>query len=66
MASKPAANTARPRDVVVYDGECNLCTQGVLRLQKWDWSGRFDFLSLHSPEVVERFPDLNRGRATRT
>lgn len=45
-------------DVVIYDGNCRICTRQVARLPWWDWQGRLAYLSLHDPEVARRYPDL--------
>lgn len=45
-------------DVVIYDGHCRFCTNQVRRLARWDSKGRLAFLSLHDPQVAERYPDL--------
>lgn len=47
---------------VIYDGECKFCCRQVARLRKLDWGGRLEFISLHSPEVARRFPDLAHER----
>jgi predicted DCC family thiol-disulfide oxidoreductase YuxK len=43
---------------VIYDGHCNMCTSQIERLARWDSRGSLAFLSLHDPEVYERYPDL--------
>lgn len=49
----------RPQaDVVIYDGECRICSGQVERLARWDRAQRLAFLSLHDPEVARRYPDL--------
>lgn len=45
-------------DVVIYDGDCRFCTGQVERLARWDTGGRLAFVSLHDPQVAERWPDL--------
>ena len=45
-------------DVVIFDGECGFCTGQVQRINRWDPSNRLAFLSLHDPEVANRYPDL--------
>jgi predicted DCC family thiol-disulfide oxidoreductase YuxK len=69
-ASPPAADTGSPAnllptpaqrplaEVVIFDGNCQLCTAQVLRLAKWDTRGRLAFFSLHDPEVGRRYPQL--------
>ncbi len=58
--------TALPRpedrpgsDVVIYDGQCNICRRQIERLPWWDCQRRLSYLSLHDPEVAERYPDLS-------
>ena len=51
-AERPAA------EVVIFDGNCQLCTAQVSRLARWDTRRRLSFLSLHDPEVARRYPDL--------
>ncbi len=46
-------------DIVIYDGHCRICTTQVRRLARWDTRGRLAYLSLHDPQVAERFPDLS-------
>lgn len=57
------------RDVVIYDGQCRICTAAVGRLVQLDRlgglvgrSGRLSFLSLHDRRVQERFPELTYDR----
>lgn len=45
-------------DVVIYDGKCVFCLGQVRNLKKFDGGSRLAFMSLHDPEVGERFPDL--------
>lgn len=45
-------------DIVIYDGDCNFCTQQVKRLARWDRGGRLAYVSLHDPFVAENYPDL--------
>lgn len=50
----------RPRaDVVIYDGQCRICTAQIKRLARWDWGRRLSYLSLHDPRVIDRYPDLS-------
>jgi predicted DCC family thiol-disulfide oxidoreductase YuxK len=46
-------------DVVIYDGQCAMCTRQVRRLVWWDCQGHLSYLSLHDPLVSERYPDLS-------
>ena len=53
----------RPQaDVVIYDGDCRICTAQVSKLPWWDCQGKLAYLSLHDPEVAERWPDLPHER----
>ena len=66
-ASSTAAPLPRPADrpnadVVIYDGDCGICTAQVSKLPWWDYQGKLAYLSLHDPEVKERFPDLSHDR----
>ena len=55
--------TERPEsDVVIYDGQCRICTAQVRKLPWWDCQGRLSYLSLHDPEVARRWPDLAHER----
>ncbi|MBX3433846.1 MAG: DUF393 domain-containing protein [Pirellulales bacterium] len=63
--SIPAADAPLPTpaerpgtDVVLYDGACGICTTGVRRLLWWDCQRKLSYLSLHDPEVAQRWPDL--------
>jgi predicted DCC family thiol-disulfide oxidoreductase YuxK len=69
MASVSTANAAQPThlpspierpeaDVVLYDGNCRICTSQIRRLPWWDCQGKLAYLSLHDPEVARRYPDL--------
>lgn len=49
-------------DVVIYDGDCGICTAQVSKLPWWDCQGKLAYLSLHDPEVQARFPDLPHDR----
>lgn len=55
-ADRPAA------DVVIYDGQCRICTAQVRKLPWWDCQGKLAYLSLHDPEVARRWPDLPHDR----
>lgn len=64
LAMSATMELARPSDrpkadVVIYDGECRICTAQIARLARWDFGRRLTFLSLHDPEAAERYPDLS-------
>lgn len=54
----PGPEVRPDADVVIYDGHCRICTGGVQFLSRFDWGGRLAYLSLHDPQVAERYPDL--------
>ncbi len=49
-------------DVVIYDGDCRICTAQVGKLPWWDCQGKLSYLSLHDAEVQRRWPDLSHER----
>jgi predicted DCC family thiol-disulfide oxidoreductase YuxK len=49
-------------DVVIYDGDCKICTAQVRKLPWWDCQQHLAYLSLHDPEVARRWPDLPQER----
>lgn len=50
----------RPQaDILIFDGHCRMCRAQVERLHRWDSRDSLAFLSLHDPQVAERFPDLS-------
>jgi predicted DCC family thiol-disulfide oxidoreductase YuxK len=50
----------RPQaDLLIYDGQCRICTASIRGLNRWDWRNRLAFLSLHDPRVRELCPDLS-------
>jgi len=48
--------------VVIFDGQCRICTGQIRQLRWWDRGGRLAYLSLHDPEVYRRYPDLTHER----
>jgi predicted DCC family thiol-disulfide oxidoreductase YuxK len=54
----------RPRaDVLIFDGNCPICTSQVRKLPWWwDCQRKLSYLSLHDPEVARRWPDLPHDR----
>ena len=44
-------------DILIFDGNCRFCCGQVLRIARWS-GDRIAFISLHDPQVTERFPDL--------
>jgi predicted DCC family thiol-disulfide oxidoreductase YuxK len=61
----PTPNDRPNADIVIYDGNCRICTAQVRKLPWWDCQGRLAYLSLHDPEVARRWPDLSHDRLMR-
>jgi predicted DCC family thiol-disulfide oxidoreductase YuxK len=64
LTDRPRLDLPRPddrpdADVVIYDGECRICSAQIARLARLDRAGRLAFLSLHDPDVAARYPDLS-------
>ena len=47
------------RDMVIFDGECQFCRKSVETLRRLDVAKRLEFVSLHSPVIAAKFPDLS-------
>ncbi len=58
----PTPDERPDADVVVYDGDCRICTAQVSKLPWWDCQGKLAYLSLHDPQVQARWPDLSHER----
>jgi predicted DCC family thiol-disulfide oxidoreductase YuxK len=53
------SRTDRPEsDVVIYDGDCKICTAQIRKLAWWDCQHKLSYLSLHDPQVAVLYPDL--------
>ncbi|MBX9791166.1 MAG: DUF393 domain-containing protein [Pirellulales bacterium] len=65
LPPRPAGDHRARQDVVIYDGHCRICTAQIERLARWDRHRRLRFLSLHDPEVRERYPDLTHDELMR-
>ena len=57
-APLPSPSDRPDADVVIYDGNCRMCTAQVRKLAWWDCQGKLSYLSLHDPEAARRYPDL--------
>lgn len=49
-------------DVVIYDGNCGICTKQVSKLPWWDCQQHLAYLSLHDAEVAQRWPEMSPDR----
>lgn len=54
----PSPSERPDADVVIYDGNCRMCTAQVRKLAWWDCQGKLSYLSLHDPEASRRYPEL--------
>lgn len=45
--------------VLLYDGDCALCTRAVSRLRRWTAPGAVEFVSFRSSGVLDRFPRVS-------
>jgi predicted DCC family thiol-disulfide oxidoreductase YuxK len=61
-ATLPSPAERPDADVVVYDGNCGICTSQVKRLPFWDSRKSLAYMSLHDPEVQRRWPDATPER----
>lgn len=59
IAPLPTPDERPQAEVVIYDGHCRICTAQIRRLAAWDGGARLAYLSLHSPETAQRYPDLS-------
>jgi predicted DCC family thiol-disulfide oxidoreductase YuxK len=46
-------------DVVIYDGQCRICTGQIRTLARLDLTRQLSFLSLHDRRARDRYPDLS-------
>ncbi|HVU88825.1 MAG TPA: DUF393 domain-containing protein [Pirellulales bacterium] len=46
-------------DLVIYDGNCRICTAQIRFIERWFAAGRLAYLSLHDSRVAVRYPDLS-------
>jgi predicted DCC family thiol-disulfide oxidoreductase YuxK len=52
-------------DVLIYDGQCRICTAQVGLIERWFAAGRLAYLSLHDARVATRYPDLSHDELMR-
>ena len=59
MSGTKENRQSNPKDIVIYDGECNFCIFQIEKIKLLDRSGeRFQFLSLHDSAARQHCPDL--------
>jgi predicted DCC family thiol-disulfide oxidoreductase YuxK len=51
-------NVPIPKDVVLFDGQCNFCRSQINILRRLDSRHRLEFVSLHDDEVETKYPNL--------
>lgn len=61
MSASPLPGPA----VLIYDGECSVCRKAVDWIRSRARPGSFEFLSLHSGELGQRFPFLDPAECRR-
>lgn len=49
---------AKPRCIVVYDGECPFCRKQMAWVRARDRQEHFEFVPSQAPELTQRFPIL--------
>jgi predicted DCC family thiol-disulfide oxidoreductase YuxK len=59
MAALPDPDARPGAEVVIYDGQCRICTGQARNLARLDWTGKLCYLSLHDLRVKARYPDLS-------
>ena len=53
------AEVVRPiRSLIIYDGDCSFCINGMSRIKKQDRNSCFDFLPQQTPNLSDDYPQL--------
>ncbi|MCH2114535.1 MAG: DUF393 domain-containing protein [Pirellulales bacterium] len=60
--SLPCPSKRPEADVVIYDGDCGICSAQVRKLPWWDCRQKLSYISLHDAQVAKRWPQLPAGR----
>jgi predicted DCC family thiol-disulfide oxidoreductase YuxK len=55
-----------PQLTVLFDGSCSLCRASVARVRPFDPNRHIEFLDLHDPSSIRRFPNVDREEAMRS
>ena len=50
--------TQPKRPLVIYDGSCNFCINGISRMKQQDKGNQFDFSSQQTQNLSEQYPQL--------
>lgn len=65
MALTETAGASRERAVLIYDGECPVCTKAVEWAKERSLPEAFEYLSCHSESLPERFPSIDKAACLR-
>jgi predicted DCC family thiol-disulfide oxidoreductase YuxK len=52
--------------VLLFDGDCRLCTRAASRLRRWAAPGAVECVSFREPGVLERFPRVSAADCERS
>jgi predicted DCC family thiol-disulfide oxidoreductase YuxK len=55
-----------PQLTVLFDGSCSLCGASITSVRPRDVRGVIEFLDLHDPNIIRRFPSVDIGQAMRS
>jgi len=50
--------TQPDRPLIIYDGNCNFCINGMARIRKQDSDNQFDFYPQQTPNLYDQYPQL--------
>ena len=52
-------NATKPtKPVIIYDGECNFCLNGICRIQNKDQADQFTYTPKQIPDLYAHYPQL--------
>ena len=51
--------------VVLFDGDCGLCTRAAARLERWAAPGAIEYVSFREPGALRRFPQVTAADCER-
>ena len=55
---KTGNKTKPTKPVIIYDGECNFCLNGIRRIQNKDQAGQFTYTPKQTPDLYAHYPQL--------
>ena len=50
---------------LLYDSDCTLCTRFKQALERMDFENRVNYIPVGTPEVYEKFPDIDLEESTK-